>query len=228
MLWVFLSLGAGGTAAAQEAFVAGSAGVCTGAGTSASFSVSSGYLLSKRFGFEVEFGVTPDVERDVDLPTIGPLANIPPAFASLFPRVMVNRSGTLYSFHTNVMVPLADRPRLQISAVAGGGVATLSERTHVHLDAFDLPAIPGLPDIPGLLEIPGLRAISGSPRLAIPAIDTTREQSHTGLSLTAGGIVDVPVARHLAIGADVRYQHVFLSDVALNLTRISGRVRWRF
>ncbi len=222
LVWVVLSLGTGATAAAQDAFVAGSAGVCTGAGTTGSFGVSAGYLMSKHFGLEVELGVTPDVVRDIELPTIQALRDIPQPIAPIFPPLTLDRSGTLYAFHTNVIVPLADRPKLRISAVAGGGVATLSEKVHVHQDGFDFPAIPGLPDIPGLPQVPGL------PGITFPAIDATSTQSHTGLSLTAGGIVEVPVTERLAIGADVRYQHVFLSDLSLDLTRISGRVRWRF
>ncbi len=222
LLWVALSLGAGATAAAQEAFVAGSAGVCTGAGTTGSFGVSAGYLMSKRFGLEVEFGVTPDVEREIYVPTIQNLRNIPEPFASIFPPLMIDRSGTLYSFHSNVIVPhcrAAEAANLRrrwwrgcdalgASARASGRVrASGDSRAAGHSWAAAGPGLPGI---------------------TFPAIDVAHTQNHTGLSLTAGGIVDVPVTQHLAIGVDVRYQHVFLSDLSLDLARISGRVRWRF
>jgi hypothetical protein len=206
-------------AAAQEAFVAGSAGVCAGAGTSATFSVSGGYLMSRHFGLEVEFSVTPEIEREqLPVPAIQTVPDIPGLPPTVFPGFQIDRNARLYSFHTSAIVPIVEHGRVRVSAVVGGGPATLSERVHVHRDGFELPTLPDIPIVPGL-EFPGLQ---------IPTIDLTTETSKTALSLQVGGNVDASVSDRLAVGADVRYQHVFLSDAALDLVRIAARVRWRF
>src|SRR5262245_2570329 len=92
---VGMLIGIAGSARAQESFVAGSAGVGIGEGTSAEFTVSAGYLMSKRFGLELEFSGRPDIEFPIrPVPVIqNPL--IPP----IFPGFQIEMSGHLLSFH---------------------------------------------------------------------------------------------------------------------------------
>jgi hypothetical protein len=218
LLW--LTLGCCARAAAQEAFVAGSAGAAVGSGTSGSFSVSAGYLMSRRFGLEVEFSVAPDIERDgPSILTIQRLPNVTGLIApTIFPGFQIDRSARLYSFHTDAVVPLIEQGRIRLSSVAGGGVATLSQRVHLQADGFDLPAFPGIPGFGG----------PSRGRISIPPVDITRHESETALSLQVGGTVDVSLNTHASVGADIRYQHVFLADQPLDLARIAGRFRWRF
>ena len=96
-------------------------------------------------------------------------------------------------------------------------MSTLSESVHLHTDGFDVP----FGRFPGLVG-------PGRAQISIPPVDITRDESETALSLQAGGTVDVSLGAHASVGADVRYQHVFLEDRALNLARIAGRFRWRF
>ena len=202
-----------GAAFAQEAFVAGSAGVALGDGTSAAFDVSAGYVFTAPFGLEIEYGGRPDV--DIESPRL-PTNAFPgfttfPGLPTVFLGIQVDTSAHLQWFHTSALVPVVRRGRMRLSIVGGGGVATLSKRIHVHSDAIVLPS-----------------PFPGFPGLTIPAIDKTSAASSTALSLQAGGVADFIVSRHAAVGAEARYQHAFISGHPLNVGRIAARVCWRF
>jgi opacity protein-like surface antigen len=98
----------------------------------------------------------------------------------------------------------------------GGGVASVSQAV-AFAPIFPVPfqpylrrfPPPGLP--PGILG--GLGAI---------------QRSETDLALTVGGGVDFQVLGGFAVGSDVRYLRLFGTFNDLDLTRITGRVTYRF
>ena len=61
-------------------------------------------------------------------------------------------------------------------------------------------------------------------RAGVPSYDI----SETGLLLAAGAGTEVDVWKSLALGAEVRYFHVFGDRREIDVTRVAGRVGWRF
>jgi hypothetical protein len=193
-------------ARAQSAYVAGSAGSSAGDGGAAPVvSVAAGYLATRRIGLEVDFAFTPSLEFDRRRTTsFGQDFEFPTA------PFTYEITGRLLAFHTNVVAPLTTAGKVRITAIAGGGAGTLSQRIHVHSDSVVIPGFNGFPDF------------------VIPGRDVTVTVSDTGLSLQAGGIIEAALNRHVALGADARYIHVFISPRDLDVGRVSARLSWRF
>jgi hypothetical protein len=192
----------------QTARITGGAGLSAGTGSAApAFDISAGYVTANRIGFEVALGVVPDLDfgtRRVSdtLPLPSPLSEF---------RTSVGAGGRLTLFQISAIGSLISKRQLHVSGVAGGGTASLRTTSHVHIDGITIPGFPEL----------GLRDI------VVPPVDHTASATSTGLALSAGMIADYDVARHVSVGADVRYCHTTTAR-ALNLVRTIARIGWHF
>jgi hypothetical protein len=193
-------------ARAQSAYVSGSAGISAGDGGAAPVvSVAGGFLTTGRIGLEIDFAVTPALEFERHASS-----SLEQDFEFPIGRITYEITGRLLTFHTNVVAHLTTSGRVRTAAIVGGGVGTLSQRIRVHSDSVVIPGIAGFPDF------------------VIPGRDVRVTVSDTGLSLQTGGIIEAVVSRHVALGAEVRYIHVFISPRELDVGRVSTRLTWRF
>jgi hypothetical protein len=192
----------------QSAQIAVGAGLSAGTGSVApATDLSASYLTAHRIGFEVALSLVPDL----DFGTIRPQSTLvlPPEFPDLHASSSVAGRATL--FQVNVIAPLMSKGKLHLSGVAGGGTASLRTSSHLHMDGY---TIHGFPEF-------GLRDI------VVPPVDRTISATSTGLALSAGGIADYDVTRHVSLGVDVRYSHAMTSR-ALNIVRTAARLGWHF
>jgi hypothetical protein len=191
----------------QTAYVSASGGVSAGdGGASPAIAVSAGYLTPKRIGFEVEFGFVADL--DFPGPDVSILATSFPG-TSIFPPIMFESSGDLFTFHTNVVFPLTSSGKLRVQAIAGGGAANVRIHTRFIRGSIILE---GLPEF-----LP-----------PFPVLPTESTVSDAALSLNLGGFIEYALTERLGAGVDARYNHVFLEREGLDFARITGRMSWRF
>jgi hypothetical protein len=194
-------------ASGQTAYVSASGGVSAGdGGASPAIAVSAGYLTPKRIGFEVEFGFVADL--DFPGPDVSILATSFPG-TSIFPPIMFESSGDLFTFHTNVVFPLTSSGKLRVQAIAGGGAANVRIHTRFIRGSIILE---GLPEF-----LP-----------PFPVLPTESTVSDAALSLNLGGFIEYALTERLGAGVDARYNHVFLEREGLDFARITGRMSWRF
>jgi hypothetical protein len=195
---------------AQGAYVAGGAGMAAGTGGPApAVVVSAGFQPSPHIGFAVELSVIPQLDFGTRESGPEPLVGFDPQL--FFPITTITSSGRLTAVHVNVIVPIATVGKLRLSAIAGGGTASLRTRVHAHRDAFTFPGIPEF-DLPGL---------------TLPVQDITRSASATGLALNTGGLVEYALKPNVGVGVDLRYLHTSASR-DINIFRGTGHVIWRF
>jgi hypothetical protein len=211
MVIVLFASGLGAANLRAQGHVAGGAGVSAGTGGPApAVAVSAGVEPSPHLGLALELSVTPRL--DFGTRVIGPLPasgfNLQPSF----PAMTITSTGTLTTVQVNVIVPLTTG-KIRVSAVAGGGTASVRSRVHLHRDAFTFPGI----SIPGLTDVPGL---------TLPAEDSTNSGTATGLALNAGGVVHYAINPKTGIGLDLRYLHTSASSI--DMFRAMGHVIWRF
>jgi hypothetical protein len=201
------------SARAQEAgpFVSGHGGLSAGDGgaaPAAGFSV--GYWTPRRLGFELEvdsvtgldFG---DLLREFNPPNLVlPGLTIPPPTSEA--------TGRTLSFQTNALFALRGS-RVRAALIGGGGVASVHREITLHFPAIVLPE-PGSPTF-------------GT--IGFEMREERTEASTTVLVLNAGMLVEYrPGPRGLGLGADLRYQHFFVSREPIDALRAAGRVTWSF
>jgi hypothetical protein len=183
-------------------------------GAAPAVSASAGYVTPHRIGFEVEFtyadrlklgdqgGITIQYAGAAD--PAGIAAGLPQT--EIFPPVNFRVSGRLLSIQTNAVGELVSTRRFRASVAAGGGVATLRQRSRTRV-----------------LPLGG-----ATPQTGFPVYEQTISITDTGLSLDAGLTMEYRLGRRVGVGGDVQYQHVFVNPSALDLARVGGRFIWRF
>jgi hypothetical protein len=208
---------------AQGGHVAGGLGMAAGTGGPApAVAVSAAVEPSPHLGLALELSVTPRLDFGAHVigpvPTGGiPVPTLPtlPTLPAL-PAMTITSTGTLTTVQVNIIVPLTTAGKLRVSAIAGGGTASVRSRVHLHRDAVTFPGITGLP-LPGTVDLPGL---------ILPAQDITTTGSVTGLALNTGAVVDYALTAKTGVGVDLRYLHTSASGI--DMFRAMGRVIWRF
>ena len=197
-----------GSATAQPAgpYVSGHVGASGGDGGGALIAGAAvGYMSPHRLAFELEIGVSPDVDFR------------PPPFAilTIFPAPTFESTGRLLWLQTNAIVTVVDAGKLRAAVVAGGGIVNVRRETSYSY-AFAAPffTFTGAP-------LPTI------PISYLPPPSSTYTTIESALSLNAGGIVDYALTRRLRVGVDARYMHGFFSD-PWKTARVAGRVQWQF
>jgi hypothetical protein len=198
-------------ASAQGGRVAGGAGLSAGTGGPApALTVSAGYHPTPRIGFELELSVIPQLDfgtRELgEVPVVTPLP--------VLPKTILTATGSLTAVQVDILVPITTAGKLHVSAVAGGGTASLRTRTRLHRDAVTFPVIP----LPEPFSVPPL---------TLPAQDITHTGTVTGLALNTGVIVEYALSANVGVGVDVRYLHTSASR-DIDIARTTARVVWRF
>jgi hypothetical protein len=176
---------------------------------------SAGFQFTKFAGFEFEMSIAPDLElRNGGCNTnvtrcSPPLPSLPPPFA-------LSEGGRAVNFVANYVAEFPTPARwLRPYVLGGGGVSSVRRQLDMTL------ATPVIFTSEGVSDIATLSALLAVPR-------TFRSTStETDLALSSGGGVDFLVGRHFAVGADVRYMHLF-GNADLDLTRIGTRLSVRF
>jgi hypothetical protein len=192
-----------GPAAAQSAgpYVTGHVGATGGDGGGALITgAAAGYMSPRRLGFELEVSVSPNV----DFP--------PPEFSilSIFPAPTFDIEGRMLWLQTNAVATVVDAGKLRAAVIGGGGVVNIRRTI-----TYEFP-VPTLLISRTLVPFP----------LPYP-YDTTVTSTETAMSLTAGGIVDYALTKHLRVGVDARYMHAFLYE-PMRAARVTARAQWGF
>jgi hypothetical protein len=208
---------------AQGGHVAAGGGLSLGTGGPApAVTVAAGYQPSPRIGFALELSIVPELDfgrRELpEIPSITPLPALP--------RTVLTSTGGLTAVQVDVIVPITTAGKLRISAVAGGGTASLRTRIHLHRDAFTFPTFPGV-SLPESFVLPSLPLPLPLPPLTLPAQDLTQTGTTTGLALNTGALLDYALSAKIGFGIDVRYLHTSASR-DIDLARTTARVVWRF
>jgi opacity protein-like surface antigen len=192
--------------------------------TSASFSGSFAYRVSRVVGLELETTVVPTLKSEFPVVTIQnagavsmPASGLPADLRGLqiFPAPSFqNQRGRAVIFSNNVRISIpTTSTRLEPFFVAGGGIASVR---HTADYVYSFPPLPLLP--------------IGSSISPIPPIPTTTQRvssSSVGLALTLGGGLSVRVASQIAVEADLRLFRI-LGDQDTNVGRFGVGVRYRF
>jgi hypothetical protein len=202
---------------AQGGHVAAGGGLSLGTGGPApAVTVAAGYQPSPRIGFALELSVIPELDFGRrELPEILSITPLP-----ALPKTVLTSTGGLTAVQVDVIVPITTAGKLRISAVAGGGTASLRTRIHLHRDAFTFPTLPGV-SLPESFVLPPL------PPLTLPAQDLTQTGTTTGLALNTGALLDYALSAKIGFGVDVRYLHTSASR-DIDIARTLARVVWRF
>jgi hypothetical protein len=202
---------------AQGGHVAAGGGLSLGTGGPApAVTVAAGYQPSPRIGFALELSVIPELDFGRrELPEILSITPLP-----ALPKTVLTSTGGLTAVQVDVIVPITTAGKLRISAVAGGGTASLRTRIHLHRDAFTFPTFPGV-SLPESFVLPPL------PPLTLPAQDLTQTGTTTGLALNTGALLDYALSAKIGFGVDVRYLHTSASR-DIDIARTLARVVWRF
>lgn len=203
-------------AAAQEGpYVSGRAGVSAGDGSSAPVGAAAiGWMTSRRVGFELEVAVA----TGLDLTGDRDVTRFTRPATSIFPLPTFESSGRLITFQTNALVSTGWRGRWNITAIAGGGVANLRQRTRIGYLDFAFPA-----DF-----LFGSGFLGELTSLGLPWIEDEIVSSDSALCLNAGGSVEHAITRRISAGVDARYLHAFFGEEGLRTARILGGISWRF
>jgi opacity protein-like surface antigen len=196
-------------------------------GSAAEVGGAVGYRVNRFAGFELEITYVPSLDfggrrAAASEGVVTYCASVvpqmdpgPPAGCfvqpGIYPPVSVRTSGHALTFTTNFVGEIPSTVSwLRPYVVAGGGVGSVSERFH---DG----------DGPGGI-IPMDHGTNAAGMIGTDAGGSTT----TGLALTVGGGLDIQVWKGLAIGADARYVHIARGSGGLDMTRVGGRVSWRF
>jgi Outer membrane protein beta-barrel domain len=205
--------------------VSGFFGTSLGEGDAAILTGGSvGYRFTPRFGFDLEVLAMPDTDFD-RIRFDRTFDAIPPTIGGIpIRRPDVETSGHTVAFLTNFVTELPTGAKWLIPYIAGGGGVASVSRSVAFGPIYALPI--GLPMPVTVLDVAGFP-------ITLPDIGTLGEigrieRSETDLALTIGGGVDFQVAKGLAVGADLRYLHLFGTTDDLALTRMVGRVTYRF
>jgi hypothetical protein len=202
---------------AQGGHVAAGGGLSLGTGGPApAVTIAAGYQPSPRIGFALELSVIP--ELDFGRRELGELPSVT-LFPAL-PKTVLTSTGGLTAVQVDVIVPVTTAGKLRISAVAGGGTASLRTRIHLHRDAFTFPGV----SLPDALVLPLPLTL---PPLTLPAQDLTQTGTTTGLALNTGALLDYALSAKIGFGIDVRYLHTSASR-DIDIARTTARVVWRF
>ncbi len=229
-------------AAAQAAFDSGArvsgffAGSFGDGGATPSFGASVGYRFSPHFGFELDAGDTTSLNlgtrQIAPVPLdLGTLVQQVPSLGGRLPAGMVlpgflggpfvvDRSARVVHFLANFVGEFPSPARwLRPYVLAGGGVANLEERDTYSFVGLDR-------GLQGELAALGLSTIDlGGLNLGQLG---TASRSQTALAMNAGGGVDFQLWRGFALGADVRYLHLFAEEGGYNFARIGARASYRW
>ncbi len=216
---LFLIASTGPVIAQQTAdgpYLVGAGGGLFGEQSSGSVALGFGYMTPRRIGLEVELAWSPSILEPPD-PQIAEFPRIVgPTGITIFPTPEISVDSRLLTFQTNVVGVLGARDsRLSAIVEAGGGVAD------VHRDAHLKTFSPQIPSFAELLTNP-------LAQIAFATIERDVSSSQTSLVLGAGGGFEYALTDHLALGSQVRYQHIFTSGDALDHVRVEARVRWKF
>src|SRR5262245_8724850 len=205
--------------------VSGFVGTSLGEGDAAIVTGGSvGYRFTPRFGFDFEVLALPDTNFDQHQPDYRYLLAYPPSIGGIPIRIPdVETSGHTVAFLTNFVTEFPTGAKWLIPYIAGGGGVASVSRSVVY-GPIVLP-----------LTLPPSVAVSAVSPSPITILDIGSlgeigriERAETDLALTIGGGVDFQLAKGLAVGADLRYLHLFGTTDDLDLTRIVGRVTYRF
>jgi hypothetical protein len=100
--------------------------------------VSAAVQPSPHLGLSLELSFTPRLDFGTrvigPVPTGGiPVPTLPtlPTLPAL-PAMTITSTGTLTTVQVNIIVPLTTAGKLRVSAVAGGGTASVRSRVHLH------------------------------------------------------------------------------------------------
>jgi Outer membrane protein beta-barrel domain len=178
---------------------------------------SVGYRFTPRFGFDFEVQVMPDTHFDRD--RLNRLLDSLRPFAGIVPLPNIDTSGRTVAFLTNFVTEFpTDASWLIPYLEGGGGVASVS-RSLVVLPLLAAPA--GPLNLAGTVVYP---PIFGDTSVRFDGL----QRSETDLALTVGGGVDFQLLNGLSVGVNIRYLRLFGTTDDLNLTRLAGRVSYRF
>jgi hypothetical protein len=205
-------------AAAQQPegpyLVGGAGGMFGDANTTGSFSVGFGYLTPRHVGLEVELAASPSI---VETPEVSLPTPVFPSDLAAFPAPEFSVRSRLLTLQSNVigMLPTSGA-RLRAFVEAGGGIADVHRRVHIK------ESIPVLPPLFDMFTTPIF------PQLTFTTIQRDISSSQSALVLGAGGGFDYALGAHAGVGARVRYQHLFISQQALDEARVEARLQWKF
>ena len=178
---------------------------------------SVGYRFTPRFGFDFEVQVMPDTHFDRD--RLNPLLDSLRPFAGIVPLPSFDSSGRTVAFLTNFVTELPTDAGWLIPYVEGGGGVASVSRSLVVLPLLATPA--------AALYVPRTVVFPPIVGYTIARFDGL-SRSETDLALTIGGGVDFQLWNGLAVGVNIRYLRLFGTTNDLNLTRLAGRVSYRF
>jgi opacity protein-like surface antigen len=226
-----LTLAVGGQAHAQSAQsstaarVSGSFGGSFGTGgATVATGGSAGFQFTRYAGLEFDVSVVPNLDLNrppVPMPaTMSVLTRVGYTGSALptpFPGFTFTERARALSFLANYVTEFPVGVRwLKPYVLGGGGVASVSRRVDITVPTFEVPPLVFSPD--------------GSPIVLLPTIgleSRTLRTTDTDLALAAGGGLEFLVSRHLGVGADFRYSHLF-GPADFNLTRVGTRLSLRF
>ena len=182
------------------------------------------YAFNSVVGLEVEATLAPALRTRFDGPVIlgnsGSVGTLTTASALttstllIYPApVFANQRGRLVVFSNNVRLAIPTTGgRVTPYFVAGGGIGHLRRSADL---TYTSPIVVPTPTVP--IPIPTPRPITQ--RVV---------SSEISLALTIGGGVDVRVAEHLALGADLRMLRLLGGNDDQNVGRFGVSVRYRF
>jgi opacity protein-like surface antigen len=189
--------------------------------TDVAMSGTFGFRLNRVANLELEVTFVPRLTSDFPNNQVviqgSPLAGIAsPSIAIYPPPVFSNPGGRLVILSNNVRVDLpTTTERVTPYFVAGGGVASLRRTADYTYRIYGFDPLTGPP--PGLIV----------PILPSRAITQVVTSSFTNLALTLGGGVNVEIARHVAVQADLRVIRLF-GETDRNIGRFGAGIRYRF
>jgi hypothetical protein len=174
---------------------------------------SAGFQFTRIAGFEFEMSVVPDLEFTAGDCNSTFTRCATPLPASLPVTVVypfsISERGRAVNFVANYVAEFPTAVRwLRPYVLGGGGVSSVTRRLETMMVVPD----PVFATLPTVIVVP--RTLSAT-------------STETDLALSTGGGVDFLVGRHFAVGADVRYMHVF-ARTGLDLTRVGSRFSVRF
>jgi opacity protein-like surface antigen len=219
-LVVSLGMPAGAAPAESGLKIAANVGASMGDGhTSAAAGGAIGYRFTRNVGFDVEVSYTPSLEFDgaggfpLGMPGVQPGHVTSMSFGpdglpigaaeqTFYPTISERTSGTMLTFLASFVGEIPTGVSwLCPYVLVGAGSATVTEKY-------------------GVGQFVGQAGMAG-PMGHIGV-------SQTSLAITAGGGVDFPIWKRLAVGVDARYIHVAREGSPLNTVRAGTRISYRF
>lgn len=182
---------------------------------------SAGFQFTRYAGLELEVSVTPDMKLGEYPDCNTPLTRCVMPLALLYPAgypFPISSRARAVNFVANYVVEFPTAVRwLRPYVEGGGGVSSVTTRVEM---AY-----------PGPVVFTSITPLSGVGPTLSELLTTTIVRSvgttDIALALSTGGGVDFLVARHVGVGADVRYMHLF-GQTDWKITRVGTRVSIRF